>query len=323
MTATLRIAVLDDYQGVALSMADWSPVGEDAEVVPFAYHLAGEDEAVRALADFDVVCMMRERMRLTGDVIARLPRLKLIIFTGPRTDAIDLEAAADRGIPVCNTASRPGVAPAGELTWALVLACARNLPAEFANAREGRWQTTVGTELHGKVLGLLGLGSLGAVVARYGRAFGMEVIAWSQNLTDARAAEQGATRVEKDELFARSDVLSIHLKLSDRSQGLVGARELSLMKPTAMLINTSRGPIVDEAALLDALRGRRIAMAGLDVFDTEPLPADHPIRALDNAVITSHIGYVTGEAYRNFFGGMVEDIAAWRAGAPIRLYPRP
>lgn len=319
MSAKLKIAVLDDYQGVALSMADWSALGGDVEIVPFRNHLGGEDAVAAALAEFDVVCLMRERTPMGRSLLARLPKLKLIVFTGPRIDVIDLAAAAERGILVCHTGGR-AAAPAAELTWALLLACARHLETEIRNVRTGGWQTTLGMELGGKTLGLLGLGNLGAKVAGYGKAFGMEVIAWSPNLTDERAASLGATRVEKDVLFSRADVVSIHLKLGDRSRGLVGARELGLMKPSALLINTSRGPIVDEAALIAALTEGRIAGAGLDVFDQEPLPGDHPLRALPNAVLTPHIGYVTEESYRNFYAGVVEAIAAWRAGSPIRVY---
>ena len=300
-------------------MADWASLGEAVDLVSFGSHLADVEEAAAALVDFDVLCLMRERMALPGALIERLPRLKLIVFTGPRIDVIDLAAAARRGIPVCHTAPRAAT-PAAELTRALVLACARNLPRELRNARDGGWQTTLGIELRGRVLGLVGLGALGGVVAGYGRAFGMDVIAWSPNLTDERAAAQGASGVDKAELLARADVVSIHMKLGPSSRGLIGAGDLARMKPTAILINTSRGPIVDEPALIEALRERRIAMAGLDVFDQEPLPADHPLRRLDNAVLTPHIGYVSEEAYRNFYTGAVEAIAAWRAGAPIRLY---
>ncbi|SEP43589.1 D-2-hydroxyacid dehydrogenase family protein [Amycolatopsis saalfeldensis] len=311
----MKIAILDDYQNVALTFADWDSLGAGVEVFTEAF--GGPSEVVERLAGFDVVVAMRERTRFPAEVLDRLPDLKLLVSTGRRNAAIDLEAAARNGVVVSATGYLGP--PTSEHTWALILATARNLPAEFRSMREGGWQVGVGTMLHGKTLGLLGLGRLGAEAARIGQAFGMAPIAWSQNLTAEKAAEHGVTLVSKDELFARSDVLSIHLVLSDRSRGLVGARELALMKPAAMLVNTSRGPIVEEAALVDALRRKVIGSAALDVYDTEPLPAGHPLRTLDNAVLTPHIGYVSRETYEVFYRDAVEDIAAFQAGSPVRV----
>ncbi|WP_329059007.1 D-2-hydroxyacid dehydrogenase family protein [Amycolatopsis sp. NBC_01480] len=311
----MKIAILDDYQNVALTFGDWASL--EAEIQVFTEAFGGPSEVVERLAGFDVVVAMRERTRFPAEVLDRLPDLRLLVSTGPRNAAIDLEAAHRNGIVVSATGYLGP--PTAELTWALIFAAARNLPAEFRSMREGGWQTGVGTMLHGKTLGLLGLGRLGAEAARIGQAFGMVPIAWSQNLTAEKAAEHGVTLVTKDELFARSDVLSIHLVLSDRSRGLVGARELALMKPSAMLVNTSRGPIVEEAALVDALRRKVIGTAALDVYDTEPLPADHPLRTLGNAILTPHIGYVSRETYEIFYRDAGEDIAAFQAGSPVRL----
>jgi phosphoglycerate dehydrogenase-like enzyme len=311
----MKIAILDDYQNVALGLGDWGSLG--AEVVVFTEAFADADEVVECLDTFEVVVAMRERTRFPAELLARLPELKLLVSTGRRNAAIDVAAAREQGIVVSSTGYVPH--PAAEHTWALILAAARNLPAEFRSVREGGWQVGLGTGLAGTTLGLLGLGRLGAAVAKVGQAFGMETIAWSQNLTSEKAAEHGVTAVSKDELFARSDVLSVHLVLSDRSRGLVGEAELAAMKPTSILVNSSRGPIVDESALLDALRRKEIACAALDVFDIEPLPSDHPFRSLDNVVLTPHIGYVTREAYEIFYGDAVEDIAAYLSGAPIRV----
>ena len=304
-----RVAILDDYQGVALGLADWKslPAGTDVQV--FSDHLDAPEALAKRLADFDVVMAMRERTPFPRALLERLP--------GMRNASIDVKAATERGITVCGTSGLPY--PTAELAWGLVLALFRRIPVEDRATRDGRWQTTVGLGLNGKTLGVLGLGTLGSRVARYGRAFEMDVLAWSQNLTTARAAEVGATLVDKDELLARSDVVSIHLVLGDRTRGLLGARELGLMKPTAYLVNTSRGPIVDEAALIRALREGTIAGAGLDVFEQEPLPADHPFRRLPNTVITPHLGYVTEETYRVFFGQAVEDIRAFLDGKPVRV----
>ncbi|MFE3264100.1 D-2-hydroxyacid dehydrogenase family protein [Streptomyces sp. NPDC059215] len=311
----MKIAVLDDYQNVALDRADWS--GLNAEVSVFTDHIPDVDELARALAGFEVVVAMRERTRFSADVLARLPDLRLLVTTGPRNAAIDVAAAIRQGVVVCGTGYHPE--PTVELTWALILAAARNLPTEERAVRDGGWQRTVGTELRGKTLGLLGLGNLGSRVARIGQAFGMDTIAWSENLTPGRAAEHGVRAVTKDELFAAADVLSVHLVLSSRTRGLVGGAELAAMKPSSILVNTSRGPIVDQDALLDALRRETIRCAALDVYDTEPLPADHPLRALPNTVLTPHIGYVTSELYEVFYRDAVEDIAAFRAGHPVRV----
>lgn len=318
----LRIAILDDYQDVALGLADWAALGADAEVVRFGRNLATEDEAAAALADFDVLCLMRERMPLPVSLIARLPRLRLVSVTGARIRTIDMAAATARGITICHTAAGESRLGVPELAWGMIFALARNIPQEDATIRAGGWQSGVGEVLGGKVLGLAGLGKLGARMAAIARAFEMEVIGWSQNLTDARADEVGVRRVDKAALFAESDVVSLHLILSDRSRGIVGAAELALMKPGAMLINTSRGPLVDEGALIAALQEGRIR-AGLDVFDREPLPPDHPLRHAPNTVLTPHVGYVTQGAYAAFFRDTVENILAWRAGAPVRVLAAP
>jgi phosphoglycerate dehydrogenase-like enzyme len=312
-----RVALLDDYQGVALSMADWKSLPKDTEVVAFPDHLADERALAARLADFDIVMAMRERTPFPRTLLERLPKLKLLITAGMRNASIDMKAAAERGVLVCGTAGLPY--PTAELAWGLILGLMRRIPSEDRATREGRWQTSLGLGLNGKTLGVLGLGTLGSRVARVGRAFEMEVLAWSQNLTAERAAEVGATLVPKDELLARSDIVSIHLVLGERTRGLIGARELGLMKRTAYLVNTSRGPIVDEAALVPALREGTIAGAGLDVFGTEPLPLDHPFRSLPNTVIAPHLGYVTEETYRIFYGHAMEDIQAFLRGEPVRV----
>jgi phosphoglycerate dehydrogenase-like enzyme len=305
----IQVAVLDDYQNVALETADWSAVAYRADITVFTDHVFDPDELVTRLAPFDVIFVMRERTPLPRSIIERLPRLKMIASTGPFNASIDMVAAEERGIHVGTTGGT--VASTVELTWALILAGARNLVTESVSIREGGWQVSVGRELSGRVLGVLGLGRIGARVARIGEAFGMEVIAWSQNLTPEAAAEAGATHVSKEELFGRSDVLTIHMKLSERSAGLVGADELALMKPTAVLVNTSRGPLIDEAALVEALKAKSIRAAALDVFDTEPLPAGHPLRTLDNVIATPHIGYVADRPYRIFYQDAVAAIAEW------------
>jgi phosphoglycerate dehydrogenase-like enzyme len=315
----IRVAVLDDYQRVAGQMADWNKLGPDATVDVFDRNLETEEQAATALQPYDVVCLMRERMPVPGSLIARLPNLKLLIVTGARTRSIDFDAAAARGITICHTHAGESHHATPELAWGLILSCMRHIPEELQRVRQGGWQETIGTTLHGKTLGILGLGNLGRRMAEIGAAFGMERIAWSQNLTAERARDGGATLVSKDELFGQSDVLTIHLVLSDRTKTLVGAREFGLMKPTAIIINTSRGPIIDEGALLDALRTGKIRGAGLDVFDREPLPHDHPIRTMPNAVVTPHLGYVTEGAYKAFYEDMVDNIIAWRAGAPVRV----
>jgi phosphoglycerate dehydrogenase-like enzyme len=312
-----RIAVLDDYQSVAAEFTDWSQVPGGTEVVEFHDSVTDEDALAARLEPFDVVIAMRERTPLPRAVLERLPNLKLLVTTGMRNKSIDIEAATERGVTVCGTES-PATATV-ELAWALILATARHVPQEDASIRAGGWQRTIGTDLAGARLGVVGLGRLGSQVARIGLAFGMDVVAWSQNLTDERAAEHGVRRVERDELFATSDVVTVHLLWSRRTRGLIGAEDLALMKHTAVLINTSRGPIVQEQALLEALRGGRIAGAGLDVYDQEPLPADHPYRTAPHTVLTPHLGYVTRGTYEVFYGQAVEDVAAWVARQPIRV----
>ena len=312
-----RVALLDDYQGVALRMADWKSLPAGTDVVAFPDHLADESALAARLADFDIVMAMRERTPFTRSLLERLPKLRLLITAGMRNASIDMKAAAERGVLVCGTSGLPY--PTAELAWGLILGLMRRIPAEDRATREGRWQVSLGLGLNGKTLGVLGLGTLGSRVARVGRAFEMTVLAWSQNLTAARAEEVGATLVAKDELLARSDIVSIHLVLSERTRGLLNARELGLMKRTAYLVNTSRGPIVDEAALVRALREGTIAGAGLDVFESEPLPADHPFRSLPNIVVTPHLGYVTEETYRVFYGHALEDVQAFLRGAPVRV----
>jgi phosphoglycerate dehydrogenase-like enzyme len=304
-----RIAVLDDYQNVALSLADWSALDERATVTVFNDHLADSDAVVERLQPFDIVCVMRERTPITGAIIERLPNLRLIASTAMRNASIDLKAAEERGVQVVHTGYTS--APTIELTWALILASARNLVAENASLRRGGWQQSVGDDMSGRTLGLLGLGNVGGAVARIGNAFGMKVIAWSQNLTTERTSEVGAALVSKDDLFQEADVVSIHLVLSGRTRGLVGAAELGFMKPTARLINTSRGPIVVEADLVAALKDKKIAGAAIDVFDQEPLPLDHPLRALPNLLATPHIGYVSRGLYERFYQDTVANIRNW------------
>jgi phosphoglycerate dehydrogenase-like enzyme len=314
----VAIAILDDYQNVALGMADWSGLQKNHRIVAFNERLPDMEAVARALAEFEIVGIMRERTPFQRALFEKLPKLKLLVTTGKRNASVDLEAAKAHGVTVCNTGGA-GRATA-ELTVGLMIALARHFREEFHAMRPGGgWQTTLGIDLEGRTLGILGLGNLGAKVGRIGTAMGMKVIAWSQNLTPEQAKERGAERVEKDELFRRSDVISIHLVLSPRSRGLVGAREFDLMKPTALLINTSRGPIIDEPALLAALREKRVAGFGGDTYDVEPLPGDHPLRAEPRALLTPHLGYVTEETYRDFFGGMVQAIEAWLAGKPINV----
>jgi phosphoglycerate dehydrogenase-like enzyme len=308
----VRIAVLDDYQNVALSLADWSALDERAAVTVFNDYLADSDAVVERLQPFDVVCVMRERTPMTRAIIERLPKLRMIASTGSRNASIDVKAAEERGVQVVHTGYTS--APTIELTWALILASARNLIAENTSLRSGGWQRTVGDDMAERTLGLVGLGNVGGAVAKVGNAFGMKVIAWSQNLTTERAAEVGAALVSKDELFQEADVVSIHLVLSSRTRGLVGAAELALMKPTARLINTSRGPIVVEAGLVAALKDKKIAGAAIDVFDQEPLPLDHPLRVLPNLLATPHIGYVSRGLYERFYRDTVENIRRWLDG---------
>jgi D-3-phosphoglycerate dehydrogenase len=315
-----RCAILDDYQNVALRLADWSAVQKDAEIVVFTEPLG--ETLKETLRDFSILCLMRERTPFDRATIEALPNLKLIVTSGMRNAAIDIAAAAARGIPVCGTESIG--TPTAELAFGLMLELTRKIGFENARLKAGApWQSTLGTELAGKTLGILGLGKLGSRVAQIGNAFGMNVIAWSQNLTDEKASAAGAKRVSKEDLFRQSDFITIHTQLSDRTRGVVGAAEFALMKPTAYLINTSRGPIVDEAALIAALRGNKIGGAGIDVYDAEPLALDHPLRKIDKAVITPHLGYVTAEGYRRFYTQMVEDVRAWLDGKPMRVIAPP
>ena len=304
-----NIAVLDDYQGVAMSIVDWSRVSDRANITVFRDHLGDQDAVAERLAPFDVVCIMRERTPMPASLLGRLPRLKLIASTGPRNASIDQVAAAERGISIAHTGYTS--APTIELTWALILASARHIPAEAASVRLGSWQHTLGDDMHGKTLGILGLGNVGSGVARVGLAFGMKVIAWSQNLTSEAATAVGAHLVSKEELLRTADVISIHMVLSARTKGLIGAAEFALMKDSARLINTSRGPLVVETALLDALRNHRISGAAIDVYDVEPLPKDHPYRAANNLLATPHIGYGTRGLYERFYRDSVNNIAAW------------
>jgi len=312
----VSIAILDDYQNVALAMADWSRLQQAHRIVVFNEHLPDLDAVARALAPFDVVGIMRERTPFPRALFERLPKLRLLVTTGKRNASVDLAAAGAHNVTVCGTGG--GRTATAELAVGLMLALARHLRAEFQAMRpRGGWQTTLGFDLEGRTLGVIGLGTLGSKVAKICRAIGMQPIAWSENLTAARASEHGAERVDKDELLRRADVISIHTVLSARTRGLIGARELELMKPSAILINTSRGPIVQEAAVLAALRTGRIAGYGADTFDVEPLPADHPLRAEPRALLTPHLGYVTEDTYRSFYAGMVAAIEAWLEGKPI------
>jgi phosphoglycerate dehydrogenase-like enzyme len=305
----VRVAILDDYQNVALTSADWSPVAALAEITVFTDHVSDQDALVERLAPFDVIMVMRERTPLPRNIIERLPKLRMIASTGAFNASIDMAAATDAGIHVTHTSGT--VASTVELTWALILGASRHLVTERQAVADGGWQTTVGCELDRRVLGVLGLGRIGSRVARIGAAFGMDVVAWSANLTADAAAEAGARYLPREEFFATADVLSIHLKLGERSRGLVGATELASMKRSALLVNTSRGPIVDEAALIEALRSRSIAGAALDVFDVEPLPVDHPLRTLQNVLATPHIGYVSDRSYRIFHRDAAAAIAEW------------
>lgn len=318
-----QVAILDDYAGVALKLADWSPVRELAEITVFDRHLS-QAEAPEVLRPFAVLCTLRERMALPRKLIEQLPNLKLITIVGRSLPNLDMAAATERGVLVAHSNfAHPRFAAVRdatpELAWGLLISTVRNLAEEHRRMREGAWQTTTGMTLHGKTLGLLGLGRVGRRMAQYAKVFGMEVIAWSQNLTDEAAAACGARRVDKAALFAQSDVVSIHVVLSERTRALVGAAEFALMKPNAFLINTSRGPIVDEQAMIGALTANRIAGAGLDVFDTEPLAAEHPLRRLANVTLTPHLGYVTREMLGAFYADTVEAVAAWLNGTPVRI----
>ena len=313
----MKLAVLDDYQATAKDLGDWSQLPPGTDVEYFHDHIDDEDRLVERLQDFDMVMGMRERTPFTRSIMSRLPKLRLLITTGRRNASFDIEAATELGITVCGT-NGSGEGPT-ELTWGLIIAMLRHIHEEDQRSRAGSWGTTVGIGLKGKTLGLLGLGHIGSLVARVGAAFDMNIIAWSQNLTAERAKECQATLVDKDTLFREADVVSVHLVLSDRSRGLVGAHELSLMKPTAYLVNISRGPIVDEKALIDVLEREAIAGAALDTFDVEPLPADHPLLKTPNTLICPHLGYVTDESYRAFYAGVIENIRAFSSGEPIRM----
>lgn len=312
-----RIAVLDDYQGRALASADWGRLGDAVEIVTFDRHLGDEDAVAAALAGFDVIVAMRERTPFPAGLLERLPRLRLLVTTGLRNLAIDMDFARARGIDVCGTPMTSHAA--FEHACALILALAKNISREDRAMHEGGWQAGLAVGLRGRTLGVIGLGKLGSQVAAIGNAFGMDVVAWSHNLTAAQASERGARRVDLDTLLGEAHIVTIHLVLSERTRGLIGRRELALMRPDAYLVNTSRGPIVDEAALVAALGERRIAGAAIDVYDVEPLPADHPLRALDNALLTGHTGYVIEEMYDVAYGGAVEDIRGWLDGEPVRL----
>src|SRR5215472_13316514 len=312
----MRIAILDDYQRVALASATWESLGA-AEVTPFHGHIPDTASLAASLAGYDVVVAMRERTYFDAERFRLLPSLRLLVTTGMANASVDLAAARAAGVTVCGTRGSAGAT--AELTWGLILALARHVPAEDAAIRAGRWQHTMGFGLRGRTLGVVGLGRLGSQVARIGLAFGMEVLAWSERLSAAAADAVGATPVTKDDLFASADVVTIHYKLSERSAGLVGEREIGLMRPTAYLVNTSRGPLVDSDALLAALRSGAIAGAALDVYDEEPLPAGHPLRSAPRTVLTPHIGYVTDDGYRIFYGEAVEDIAAYFAEEPVRV----
>lgn len=313
----VQIAVIDDWQDVARDVVDWSVLESIGEVTFVHDYPADNATLAERLGRYQVICVMRERTRFDEDLLKRLPALKLLVTGGMRNAALDMQAAAKLGIKVCGTDSYKHAAP--ELTWALIMAATRNLLNEANALRNGQWQQGLGGDLHGKTLGILGLGSIGQRVAQFGQVFGMRVIAWSENLTAERAGQVGVTYVSKQELFEQADVLSVHLVLSERSRGLIDAQALSWMKPTALLVNTARGPIVDEAALIKALQKQHIAGAALDVFAEEPLPALHPFRTLDNVLATPHVGYVSRQNYAQFFAQMIEDIQAWAAGEPIRL----
>ncbi|HWO30556.1 MAG TPA: D-2-hydroxyacid dehydrogenase family protein [Candidatus Acidoferrum sp.] len=305
----MKIAILDDYQNVALKMADWSALSGRAQITVFNEHVRDPSALVERLLPFDIVCVMRERTPLPREVLQRLTRLKLIASTGSRNVSIDMGAAKELGITV--TATGYNSSPTIELTWALILASLRGIVHENNSVRNGGWQKSVGQDLSGNILGVVGLGNIGGQVARIGIAFGMKIFAWSQNLTPEIAEAAGAELVSKSELFRGADIVTIHLILSERTRGLVGAAELALMKPTSRLINTSRGPIIDESSLITALRSHAIAGAAIDVFEEEPLPAEHPFRSMDNILATPHIGYVSESLYRTFYGNSLANITAW------------
>ncbi|MBJ2285980.1 D-2-hydroxyacid dehydrogenase family protein [Pseudomonas sp. MF6755] len=314
---SVQIAVIDDWQNVASGVVDWSVLDAVGQVHFLHDYPADTATMVDRLKGFEVICVMRERSTFDKALLQGLPKLKLLVTGGMRNAAIDIPAAKALGIQVCGTDSYKHAAP--ELTWALIMASTRNLLGEANSLRAGGWQVGLGGDLHGKTLAILGLGSIGQKVAQFAKVFGMRVIAWSENLTPQRAAESGVTWVSKRELFEQADILTIHLVLSDRSRGLVDAQALGWMKPTARLVNTARGPIVDEQALVQALSSGRLAGAALDVYAEEPLPADHPLRRLPNVLATPHIGYVSEQNYRQFYQQMIEDIQAWATGLPVRV----
>lgn len=314
-----RVAVLDDYQGVAFEMADWSSLDAAVEVTVFRDHVADPEELTRRLEHFDILAVMRERTPFPRATLERLPNLKLLVTSGPVNAAIDIDAARDLGIVISGTVGRNGIPGTIELTWALILASARSIVREDALVRAGGWQRGVGTVLRGRTLGIVGLGNLGSRMIPVAHAFGMKVVAWSRNLTKDRAAELGATALDHDAFFSTADVVSVHLQLSPRSAGYIGKEQLSLMKPTAFLVNTSRGEIIDEGALIEALETGAIAGAGLDTFIVEPLPLEHRLRSLPNVVLSPHMGYVTRQTYGDYFGGYVEAIEAYLQGNPIRV----
>jgi len=316
----MKLAILDDYQHVALKMADWSGIAKRCQIDVIDRPLQVPDEAARVLAPYDIVCMLRERTAAPRALLERLPNLKLLAITGAQHRTLDLDAATEHGIVVCHSSAHAGAHQGTpELAIALMLAAVRHIPQEDRRIREGRWQGSVGIQLYDRTLGIVGLGKIGRKVARVAQALEMNVIAWSQNLTAASAAEVGVTRVEKDELFRQSDIISLHLVLGERTRGVVGAQEFALMKNTAWIVNTARGPLIDEQALIDALKNRRIGGAALDVFWQEPIPKDHPLLAMDNVVLTPHLGYVVEESYRAFYGDIVDAVTAWLDGAPIRM----
>ncbi len=313
-----RVAILDDYQNVALKLADWPKLAHKVDITVFDKPFVSSEEAIYTLKDFEIVCAMRERTHFTREVLTALPNLKLLLTSGMKNAAFDMGAAKERGVTVCGTGNFGN--PTAGLVIGLMLELTRHIGFENARMHAGApWQVTVGQDVEGKTLGIVGLGKLGQKVAHIAKALGMNVVAWSQNLTPAACAEAGVGYASKEELFATADVITIHLVLSDRSRGLIARADLEHMKPTSYLINTARGPIVDEAALLDVLQKKKIAGAGLDTFGQEPLPHDHPLRKLDNVVLTPHLGYVTEDNYRRYYGDMIEDIAAWIDGKPVRV----
>jgi len=312
-----KIAVIDDYQGVAHRFADWGSISPRAEVTFFHEQIKSEEDLAKLLLPFDILCVMRERTWFTRSLLEKLPRLRMIASTGNWNAAIDMDATDALGITVCATGS--SLTSAGEMTWALILACARQLPREIAAFGRGGWQETVGMDLAGRTLGLVGLGYTGTAVARYGQAFGMHVLAWSQNMTAEMASAKGAEYVSKQELLRRSDFVSVHVRLSERTRDIIAEPEFALMKKSAYLINTARGPIVDESAMVEALRSGRIAGAAADVFWPEPLPADYALRRQENFIGTSHLGYVTEDSYRIYYGESLQNISAWIDGNPIRI----